>query len=166
MINLSTFFFYLTSFIKVIKPSNNFISAPSEHQIIHYIRYFILFYDRPLTYTLRGFYCTAPTSPRLVNSLSTQLKCIKPSHYQHQKVLTGHYTYMMLFFKALVLMLLTKFVPNSTYRRCITDINLFNYDAKFATMIMQICLIKHQKSEFSATLKTIGANKVPKRYWH
>ena len=38
----------------------------------------------------------------------------------------------MVLFYALVLMLLTKFVPNSTFRRCSSGIMFFGYDAKLA----------------------------------
>ena len=50
---------------------------------------------------------------------------------------------------SLVLMLLTKFVPNSTIRRCSFGIKFYDYVAKFASNIMQICCIYHQKSAIS-----------------
>ena len=57
----------------------------------------------------------------------------------------------MVLIDALVLMFLTKFVPNSTLRRsCLAKKNI--YDAKFASNKIKIC---------SAPLQKICANKVP-----
>ena len=42
-------------------------------------------------------------------------------------------------FGALVVMLLTKFVHNKNIRRCKSGNNLFDYNAKFAPKIRQIC---------------------------
>ena len=57
---------------------------------------------------------------------------IKSAPYWHQK--SANWAY------ALVLMLLPKFFPNSTIRRCISGINLYSNEAKFAPNMMQICL--------------------------
>ena len=71
--------------------------------------------------------------------------CNKPAPYLHQKSANGP-------IDALMLMLLTKLVPNGTLKRCNSGINLINHDAKFALNIT--------KSGFSALLPKIGANKM------
>ena len=58
---------------------------------------------------------------------------------------------------SLMLMLFTKFVPNSTIRRCSFGIKFYDYDAKFALNKMQIYRIYHQKS--SAISPLIYKNK-------
>ena len=59
--------------------------------------------------------------------------CIKSAPYFHQKNVNLALNIML--FDALVL--ITKFVPNGTIRRC--DAGKKNYDAKFAPNIMQTC---------------------------
>ena len=50
--------------------------------------------------------------------------------YLPQKVLIGHK--ILSFFMPLVLMLLIKFVPNKTFRRCSSGIKILNYDVQMA----------------------------------
>ena len=57
--------------------------------------------------------------------------CIKYEPYLHQK--SANWALNLVFY-ALMLMLLTSFVPNSTTRRC-----SFVFDANFALNLMQIC---------------------------
>ena len=71
--------------------------------------------------------------------------CNKPAPYLHQKSVNGP-------INALMLMLLTKLVPNGTLKRCNSGINLINNDAKFAPNIT--------KSVLSDLLQKIGANKM------
>ena len=44
----------------------------------------------------------------------------------------------MVLFYAFMLMLLTKFIPNRTIRRCSSGTNFFNYDTKSASKIIQM----------------------------
>ena len=67
--------------------------------------------------------------------------CINLHFIFTKKVLIGHQTWS--FSYALVLMLLTKFIPNFTIRNCSSSINLFKYDAKFMKYIMQNCTKYH-----------------------
>ena len=76
-----------------------------------------------------------------------------------KEVLIGHQIWC---FYALVLMLLTEFVPNIIFRRFISGI-FFNYYAKLAPNIMQICP-KQYRIALTAPLQKIGANKVPQRF--
>ena len=82
------------------------------------------------------------------------------------------------FFGAVVLMLLTKFIPNSTIRRCSPGINFLNYDTKyvlnstikkcssgiiFLIMMLNLSQTAPKKVYFQLlynTLQKIGANKV------
>ena len=56
-----------------------------------------------------------------------------------------------------MLMLLTKFVPYSTIRRCCSSINVKNYeyDAKLAPNIMQVCTTTEPSCE-EGTLKVLA----------
>ena len=66
--------------------------------------------------------------------------CIKSAPYLHQKSVIRHYIWH--FFNAL--MLLTKFVPNSMAPlEGAVPASIFNYDAKFAPNILQICPKQH-----------------------
>ena len=42
------------------------------------------------------------------------------------------------FFYVLVLMLLNKFIPNRTFKKCSSVINLFNYERKFAPNVKHL----------------------------
>ena len=61
--------------------------------------------------------------------------CIKYAPYLQQK--SANWALNTVFFDALVLMLLTKLVQNSTYKRCRSGIIFLNYDTKFAPNMMQ-----------------------------
>ena len=54
---------------------------------------------------------------------------------------------MVFFFYALVLMLLSEFIPKRNIRRCSSCIFFFNYDAELAPNIMQICRIRIPASQ-------------------
>ena len=78
-----------------------------------------------ISYKPKYFICTIPTK-----------MCIKFASYLHQT--SGNSaSKIMLFLGALVIMMLTHFVPNSI-RRCSSGNILKNDDAKFALNIMQI----------------------------
>ena len=59
--------------------------------------------------------------------------CIKSAPYLHQK--NANKLLSVVFFYALVLMLLNKLFQNSTFRKWSSGIHLFNYDAKFLHQI-------------------------------
>ena len=69
-----------------------------------------------------------------------QLKCALNLHLLFTKKYKVGITYGIFLCSALVLMMLTKFVPNCTIRRCSYSINLFIHDAKFAPNSVQICV--------------------------
>ena len=61
--------------------------------------------------------------------------CIIFTPYFFQKIV--NWTLNMVLFYALVLMLITNFFPNSTFRRCSSGQNLLNYNTKFAPQMNQ-----------------------------
>ena len=87
------------------------------------------------------------------SGIATQLKCTLYTLFSSNKLIITKYVSVLI---VLVFVLFTKFVPNSTFRRCSSGINLFNYETKFAPNIMQ-------KRAVYAPLQKIGANKVLKR---
>ena len=80
------------------------------------------------------------------------------------KMLIGHYIWY--FLDALVLLFLTKVVPNSTIRRfcfCIFFFKILMPNCpNFMANLSQIA----PKSSLSAPMQKINSNKVPKRCWH
>ena len=65
--------------------------------------------------------------------------CNKSATYLHQK--SAYLVLNIMLFDALVLILLTKFNLNCTFKRYSFGIQFLNYKAKFAPNINQICLI-------------------------
>ena len=75
----------------------------------------------------------------------SQLECA-PAPYLHFKRANLALN-MVFFFYALVLMLLSEFIPKRNIRRCSSCIFFFNYDAELAPNIMQICRIRIPASQ-------------------
>ena len=84
----------------------------------------------------------------------SQVKCALNLHLICTQILANFSIYRA-FFDALMLILITKFLPNSTIRKLSPINHIFNYDAKFAPNTMQIRPKKYQKSSFSAPLRRL-----------
>ena len=103
------------------------------------------FISSKFTLSLKVFYCNTIFILRLnlyvvtqlIYSINLQLFALKKCSYG------AKYSF---FFNALVLMLLSKFVPNCTFRRCCFCIFFY---AKLALNFLKICPKWHQKKVFN-----------------